>query len=310
MKKQEYMIWFLILLLILPVFIHPLTGRAETLKDIGVIVSLNIKPYAEAVEGIQSVLQENGMRSTVFFLENYPEKQREILKDRIDRDHFQDLVAVGPEASRFIWSEFRNQNMRLLYTMVLHPRQLPEAPDAPCGVSMSIPADVQLMEIAKTLPKIRRVGLLFDPQHNHDFFEVASRYESSTSFSLLPLEVFSRKEIPQVLEKNWEKVDCLWMIPDRTIISESIIAYIIKEALLRKIPVIGYNRFFWESGAVMSFIFDYKELGRQTGNLAAKTLHEKYCPEISPAFQIWLNEGVLRKLGTVYDDKDKKTVKP
>lgn len=300
----------LFLLLILPVFIHPQTGRSEEPKSIGVIVSLNIKPYAEAVEGIQSALHENSLRSTVFFLENYPEKQRELLKDRILRDHFQSLVAVGPEASRFIWSEFRDHNIRLLYTMVLHPEQIPEAPKDPCGVSMSIPADMQLSEIAKILPKIRRVGLLFDPQYNHDFFQLASRYENSTSLSLLPLEVFSRKEIPQVLEKNWEKVDCLWMIPDRTIISESIIAYIIKEALLRKIPVIGYNRFFWESGAVMSFIFDYKELGRQTGNLAAEILRGKYCPETSPAFQIWLNEGVLRKLGTVYDDSDKKTVKP
>ncbi len=300
----------LLLLLILPVFIRPLTGQAETHTSIAVIVSLNIKPYAEAVEGIQSALHESSVRSAVFFLENYPERQREILKAKILRDGFSSLVAVGPEASRFIWSEFRDQNMRLIYTMVLHPRQLPEAPDSPCGVSMSIPPDIQLAEIAKIFPNIRRVGLLFDPQYNHDFFEVASAYEGSSSFSLLPLEVFSRKEIPQVLEKNWEKVDCLWMIPDRTIISESVIAYIIKEALLRKIPVIGYNRFFWESGAVMNFIFDYKELGRQAGNLAAEILHSRHCPETSPAFQIWLNEGVLRKLGTVYDDKDRKTVKP
>ena len=310
MKKQKDMIYCLLLLLLLPVFIHPLTGRAEEPKGIGVIVSLNIKPYAEAVEGIQTALQENSMRSTVFFLENYPEKQRELLKDRIFRDRFPALVAVGPEAARFIWSEFRDQNIRLIYTMVLHPKQLPDAPKDPCGVSMSIPADTQLFEIAKILPKIRRVGILFDPQYNHDFFELASRYENSISFSLVPLEVFSRKEIPQVLAKNWEKVDCLWMIPDRTIISESIIAYIIKEALLQKIPVIGYNRFFWESGAVMSFIFDYKELGKQTGNLAAEILQGKHCPEISPAFQIWLNEGVLRKLGTVYEDKDKKILKP
>ncbi len=303
------MLYCLLLLLLLPVFIHPQTGRAEEPKSIAVIVSLNIKPYAEAVEGINAALREKNIRSTVFFLENYTDQSNQ-LKNSILRDHFQSLAAVGPEAARFIWSEFRDQNIRLLYTMVLHPEQLPEAPKDPCGVSMSIPADMQLSEIAKTLPKIRRVGILFDPQYNHDFFKLASRYENSTSFSLLPLEVFSRKEIPQVLEKNWEKVDCLWMIPDRTIISESIIAYIIKEALLRKIPVIGYNRFFWESGAVMSFIFDYKELGRQTGNLAAEILRGKYCPETSPAFQIWLNEGVLRKLGTIYEDSDKKTVKP
>ena len=304
------MFYCLILLLILPVFIHPLTCRAENLNSIAVIVSLNIKPYAEAVEGINAALHENSIRSTVFFLENDTEKQTDQLKSRIIRDRFQSLIAVGPEAARFIWSEFREQNIRLLYTMVLHPEQLSEAPKDPCGVSMSIPADIQLSEIAKTLPKIRRIGLLFDPQYNQNFFELASQSENSTSFSLLPLEVFSRKEISQVLEKNWDKVDCLWMIPDRTIISESVIAYIIKEALLRKIPVIGYNRFFWESGAVMSFIFDYKELGRQAGNLAAEILHGKYCPETSPAFQIWLNEGVLRKLGTVYDDRDKKTVKP
>lgn len=39
-------------------------------------------------------------------------------------------------------------------------------------------------------------------------------------------------------------MDALWLIPDRTVISESIVKYVIKEAFLRKVPVIGYNRFF------------------------------------------------------------------
>ncbi len=303
-KNYQRILWtaFLIFIRILMGFD---IGSAENFSKIAVIVSLNIKPYAEALEGIHEALHERNRDAAVFFLENYPENRQDGLKDRLIRENYDTLIGVGPEASRFIWTEFQNTHIRLLYSMVLHPEQMKEAPDAPCGISMSIPVRRQIDSIARVLPQTKRIGLLFDPAYNQDFFAQTLPAAAEKDLGIIPLSVSSRKEIPRILEKNWDNVDCLWMIPDRTIISESIIQFIIKEALLHDVPVIGYNRFFWESGAVLSFIFDYKELGKQTGALAGRLVPGEKCPELSPGFQLRLNEKVLKKLGTFFKEPEK-----
>jgi putative ABC transport system substrate-binding protein len=98
----------------------------------------------------------------------------------------------------------------------------------------------------------------------HGFHEEA-RQAPPPGVSLIPVAVSSRKDIPAVLKGNFGEVDALWLVPDRTITTESLIRYIIREAIYNKVPVIGYNRFFYESGAVLSFIFDYREIGSQSG---------------------------------------------
>jgi putative ABC transport system substrate-binding protein len=120
---------------------------------------------------------------------------------------------------------------------------------------------------------------------------------------IVPLKVSSKKDIPVVLKQNWENIDALWLIPDQTVISESIVQYIIKDALFKKTPVIGYNRFFYESGAAVAFVFDYEELGRQTGRMAVSVLMGKACEKEPPVFHVWLNLRVIDKLGLDVSEK-------
>jgi putative ABC transport system substrate-binding protein len=115
---------------------------------------------------------------------------------------------------------------------------------------------------------------------------------------MVPLQASSMKDIPLLLEKALVSVDCIWLIPDKTVISESIAQYIIKQAVIKRIPVIGYNQFFYESGAAMSFVFDYGALGRQAGQLAAQIVaRQTPCERQIPVFEAWLNGGVIEKLG-------------
>ena len=109
--------------------------------------------------------------------------------------------------------------------------------------------------------------------------------------------------------QHWKEIDVLWLIPDRTVISESIVQHIIKEALFNRVPVIGYNRFFYESGAAFSFVFDYIELGKQTAKLAIDMLSGKACQKNNPVFHAWLNPRVISRLGIEVPEKRPTTVK-
>jgi putative ABC transport system substrate-binding protein len=180
--------------------------------------------------------------------------------------------------------------------MVLEPGRILDQSKRLCGIPLSISPETQLRIIAEALPPVKQVGVLYDPSYNRGFIAKASGHAPSFGLKIVPMEVATQKEIPQVLKENWPRLDALLFIPDRTVISESLVQFIIKEALLEGVPAIGYNRFFYESGAALAFIFDYMELGRQTGRMAIRRLSGKPCPAEEPIFRAWVNEKVLKHL--------------
>ena len=275
-----------------------LHGEESGAPKAAVLVSRNIRPYIEAVEGMNSVLSEAvNAKIQVFRLEKFKDKMRAVLIRRLVEEKFDLFVAVGPEAAGFAWEETGSERAVRLYSMVLNPQKVSGRTETACGIPLNIPAQRQLNMIALGLPAIERIGLLYDPRYNSEFFRKAAAEASFLGLKIVPLQVLSKKDIPVILKQHWKDMDALWLIPDQTVISESIIQYIIREALFENTPVIGYNRFFYESGAALAFVFDYEEIGRQTGRLAVNMLNGKACGREVPVFHVWLNLRVIDKLG-------------
>ena len=212
---------------------------------VAILVSRNIRPYAEAVEGMSTVFKESsGKKLKVFYLEKYREKDWPVLSGELASGEFKLLISVGPEAAHFIWTDKVLKKNTKLYSIVLNPGKILGMEGAGCGIPLNIPIQKQIEMIHHGLPDVRHVGLLYDVRHNFNFLKDANACASGWGIKIIPLEVSSKKEIPGVLKENWGKMDALWLIPDRTVISESIVKYTIKESLFNRVPVIGYNRFF------------------------------------------------------------------
>ncbi len=269
-----------------------------TKPKVAVVVSREIKPYMEAVGGLKDILDKKaGGKFKIFPLEEYRENDLDLLEKQLNSQDFNLAVSVGPEATSFLWSGSKRPDLLRVFTMVLSPEKILPKPERACGISLSIPIDRQLKVIAESLPFINRLGLLFNPKYNLDFYQFALGQAQPFDLEVVPLKIDSQKEIPKILEKSWSKIDGVWLIPDRTVISKSVAEYIIKEALYEEKPVIGYNRFFYESGSAMAFVLDYPAIGQQTGQLALNRLKDQPCEEIIPAFQIKINSNVLENMG-------------
>jgi putative ABC transport system substrate-binding protein len=282
--------WIPVLFLCL-IILAPRPARTEE-SEILVLVSRRIRPYLQAVDGLTQTLKAAGHPFQVIFIEEtkggVPESLRPNPAGRIE-------VAVGPEAGRLL-KESSPPPDRFFFMMILDSENVfAETPGA-CGVSLRIPVSRQLTEIRAALPEIRRIGILFDPDHNSDFFSNARTIGLGLGLSIVPLEVQSRPEIPVAIRTDPHDVEAIWLIPDRTVITESVVQFIIKEALLRRTPVIGFNRFFYESGALLSFIIDYREVGRQTGRLVVNAIETNRCSSMPPEYRMWMNARVRRRL--------------
>ena len=267
----------------------------ENNNSIAVIISKRIKPYLNALEGITDSITKDSNKINVLFLSNSDKNNKKIYLHLIDGEY--DLcVGVGPEAAELLWSGNKKNELLKLYTAILDPDAIKLGPEA-CGISLRIPVKIQLREIEHSFPGITRIGLIFDPDHNQWFYDKASKTAAIHGIEIIPLSVGSKIQIPKKIKDNWKRIDCIWMIPDRTVISEKIIQYIIKQGIYNNKGVIGYNSFFVRSGAFFSFEFDYNELGIQTGKKIKSYLENGICSEEPPLFNKIINYKIVRKLG-------------
>lgn len=263
------------------------------------VVSAHIRPYIEALDGLRGELDRViSAEVEVVTLDRFDETAGMDLARRMVLEKPTDLVAaIGPEAASLVWGAFSDSPFPRIYSLILNPENVVGPKDVAAGISLNISPAVQLQMIRQALPSLHRIGIFYDPAHNRAFYEAASTAAADLSLELVPMVVSERKDIPFLLQQCFDALDGIWLIPDRTVISESIARYIIKQSVLEKIPVIGYNQFFYDSGAALAFVFDYAALGRQTAGRIVEALKKRKTGAHSPVFEVWLNPAVLDKAG-------------
>ncbi len=281
---------------------HSSSASAEIPK-ISVVVSANIKPYAAALEGLTFDIG-NWAELDVFFLNKLKLQERERLLGDFTKKQYAAVIAVGTEAAREVVRTLPETGIKIFHLMALNPSAFIPESLRPCGISLNIPEHRQLKFISVSMPSLKRIGLLFDPKVNKQFFEEALAASKELKMEVVPIMAVSKTNLPEALADGWDKIDALWLIPDSTLISERVIEFVIKEAALRGKPVIGYNRFFYDNGAAAAFVFDYRDLGRQMADLAKKVIAGGSCVQTEPSYKFILNEKVLKRLAVEFFPSD------
>lgn len=270
--------------------------------SVAVVVSDRIRPYMQVLKGLEQGLENDSL--AVFYL--VPSENNDRVSAALIKGEYDLYVAIGPEAGDLIWSLETEKGKGKIYSAILDPHmtlgkeqqeEQEEQYISGCGVSLQIPVSIQLAEISGALPGVKRVGLLFDRAYNGTFFENARISGKMLGIDLIPLAVDSKKDIPDILKKHLDTLDCIWMVPDRTVISEKIVQYVVKQALYLKKGVIGYNSFFLKSGAVFAFEFDYTRIGFQTSELVNDYFNGRHCVNPVPFFNRGINIKVARTIG-------------
>ena len=112
------------------------------------------------------------------------------------------FVAVGPEAALAVWKGIGKEGVSRIYFMVLNPEKVLGPKERGCGIPLNIPVQTQIEMIGRGLPSVRRLGLLYDPELNSDFFRMAAGAASFSGLTVVPLRISSKKDIPSVLRKR------------------------------------------------------------------------------------------------------------
>lgn len=255
--------------LIIVVVSITLLGTALS-SEVIIIKSSDIIPYQKALEGFkrgfsQGVFQEYSINEDI-------SEGKSILARTLKRGG--DLIlAVGPEAAYLIGKD--SSSIPKIFTMVLNPEKLLDNEMLYHGVSLNLPITFQLEQIKAAFLNRKRIGVFYTQEFNQKTVDSITGNAADFDLRIVSLPIASQKEISGILNSPQFDIDVLWIIPDRTIGSEKILKYLIKMMLRKKIPVVGFNEWFAENGAILSFSLNYQEIGEQTAELAQKLLREK-----------------------------------
>jgi len=235
--------------------------------DVAVLVSSGIIPYTACVEGIRESLQEYVLY--VATMDQDLERGKKLLKDIAEKKP-RLIIAVGPQAAYLLGRNYA-QYMRL-FCMVLNPERLLGKEGLYPGVSLNINPSFQIDTIKKAFPQRTTIGVFYSARFNQPIIDELSGAAARNNAKIVPFTLNSPNDISRVIESEAFSIDVLLLIPDDQLRSTKIVEYIVHEALIRKIPVVGYNTWFSKNGALLSFVVDYQGVGRQTGAQAAELL--------------------------------------
>ncbi len=271
---------------------------AQGNKKAAVFISDTIKPYYEAVKGLEAGLKDKKVDLKIVEVKGQSLPEFEALGESLLEDGYTYWAAAGPPAAANVWMCRLPGIAGRVYFMVLDPEDLfKEQAAVPCGVSLKIPINKQVDKIISAFPEGVRPGLIFDPEYNTDFAKQALAWFNAQGIFLEFLQVHSRSQVGPVLASGLQKINLLWMIPDPTVISESIIQYIIKQAMEHGAGVVGYNRYFLRQGAAASFVIDYEKMGMQASGILVRMMETNSCQPVTPEFEFSLNQDLIRLLG-------------
>jgi putative ABC transport system substrate-binding protein len=169
------------------------------------------------------------------------------------------------------------------------------------GVSLDIPAQTQLRRMMSVLPKVRRVGVLYDPKKSAAAVSEMKQAAADLGLEAVNQEVDAQSSLPEATALIVSRIDLLWAPVDSTVFNSRSAQFVLTQMLLHKVPVMGFSENMVKAGALLAPRVNYEAIGRQTAELLRDALRPggpSREPVLAPQdFQIVVNGRVLGLLG-------------
>src|SRR3989339_118958 len=165
------------------------------------------------------------------------------------------------------------------------------------GANFYVSVTDQCEKLKQIIPGIKTVGVIYNPDANEKTIAMAGRKLSASGITLALFPARTPADIPHLENMS---VDALWLFPDPVVAQQTIVTRILYTALIKKIPVIGISPSYVKAGAFMALTCDYRDVGKQAGEAAARILQGEKASEIAVTtprqFKLYLNRSVADKL--------------
>ncbi|RWX45336.1 putative ABC transport system substrate-binding protein [Candidatus Electrothrix communis] len=212
------------------------------------------------------------------------------------------ILALGAQALKIA---LLVPDIPVVHLLVIRPVTITDTIRPVTGVSLSVPPKVQLDEMTRYFPEVKRVGLVYDPKRSSKIIEQLQAARPDLEFITLPTENIS--EVPELIHSLRGKVDFLWMLPDLTATNQMTIQSYVLFSIRNKIPLLTFSQKLLTHGATIAVTFDTDEMAKQAAALAIDMLFHPVGAEqtalVDPPVKTIINHTMTAKLGISIADR-------
>lgn len=279
---------------------------ADGKQTIAVIKSSNITPYNTALKGFEKELKDKGIDVSLvkYDIEASKEECLRVIEEvKAKRPRL--VLTIGSLSTRIACQEIKD--IPVVFSMVLNPvasgfvKSMESSGNNLTGVSLDIPIRHQFENLKSVVPRIKKIGVLYNPKNTAIVVRKAQRVAEELGLQLIAKPVNSEKDVPEALKELCRRIDALWSVADSTVFSPQSVRFIILHTLRNKIPFMGLSPSFVKAGALLALSWDYEDIGRQSGEIAAEVLAGKKPAELPIATPrktfLFLNLRVAEQIG-------------
>ncbi len=281
---------------------------AESDPSIFVVQSSRISPYEEALAGFRESCARLRPRKGLKSIQPLPVTEAILtgkfsgrnIRKKIAAEKPSLIIAIGTNALDAVKTI---KNIPIVYLMVPFPETLTKGRKNITGVTMTIPPTRQIKGFKKALPKLKRLGTIFDPNRTGKLVKSLTKAGAQNNISIVAKKTSSAKDVDKILSDLSGTIDAFLMLPDVTIITPETLDLIFLYSLENRVPVLTFSEKYLKSGAALAVTSDNFKMGVQAGELAKKIFTGQRVADLPPEkpkdIKIVTNSIIMKKLGLV-----------
>lgn len=244
------------------------TGEAA---EIAIIKAKNLALYNEAIMGFK--VNCTGEKIVEYDMEESEDRGHQITaKVKTDKDGL--VFAVGAKAAVVAKEDIKD--IPVIFSMVVNPENYGlDGGGNVAGISLEIPVKIQLYTLKSIVPKVSKVGVIYNPRKTGNLIAEARKAAAEYGFDLIASKADTQEDIPRALRAFEGGIDAYWMVPDQTIVTPEGFDTVRKYTLEKKVPFLAYSKAMVDRGALVSLAPNYASIGSQACAIAEQILQGK-----------------------------------
>ena len=280
-------------------------------KTVGILQLVEHGSLDAAYEGFKEGLAEGGYKEGENLILEYQNAQNsqdnlKSMSEKLVKNSPDLLLGIATPAAVSLANETTDIPIVVTAVTDLVEAKLAESNEAPgrniTGASDMVPIDKQIQLLLSIVPDAKTIGIMYNAGEANSKIQadLAEKALKDAGVDVKVLTANTTNDVQQVTTSLAKDVDGIYVPTDNTFASAAaVVGEVAKET---KTPIVAGSVEQVEDGALATFGIDYKSLGKQTGELAAKILDGDEKPATTPVetankLELVVNQEMATALG-------------
>jgi len=224
---------------------------------IAIIKAKNLVIFNEAITAFRT---NCNARFVEYDMEDKDERGEQITK-KIAADKPDMVFVLGTKAALVARKNIKD--IPVIFSMVFNPENYDLNADNISGIAMEIPVVVQLRTLKSIVPKISKVGVIYNPKKTNRLIDEAMVLSKELGFTLVTAKVDSKEDVTRALRAFAEGIDAFWMLSDPSVWSKESFETVLQFTIDKRVPFLAYSKAMVQAGALVSLAINYSSIGQQ-----------------------------------------------